>query len=194
VSPRAREEIVRPRLQSGSCARPLNFSVRRQMNAVPTFDLAVTYDDASLRAAARVLFARLWRWMLPWTAGAMGSLLLVAILLWYFRQSTLIWYLAAFALANVCMWAYTRWNIQRRLMKRLSKSAQIRLTAIDFSIASAGESHTFPWARFKSTSTDEHNLYLFLTKTAAFVLPIREVPSEALQFVIAHVGAHATAV
>jgi hypothetical protein len=174
--------------------RPLNFTVRRQMNAVPTFDLDVTYDDASLRAAARVLFARYWRWMLPWTAGAVASLLLAAILLWYVRLSTLIWFLVIFAVANVCMWGYTRWNIQRRLMKRLSKSAQIRLTATDFSITSAGESHTFPWTRFKSTFNDDHNLYLFLTKTAAFVLPTREVPPEALQFVIAHVGANATAV
>jgi hypothetical protein len=30
VSPRVREDSVHPRLQSGACARPLNFTVRRQ--------------------------------------------------------------------------------------------------------------------------------------------------------------------
>jgi len=31
VSPRAREEIVRPRLQSGAGVRPLNFTVRSHL-------------------------------------------------------------------------------------------------------------------------------------------------------------------
>jgi len=164
------------------------------MNAVPPFDLDVTYDEASLRAAGRVLFARFWRWMLPWTAGGALSLLLGAILLWYVRLPTLIWYLVLLAVGNAGMWAYTRWNLQRRLRRRLSKTAQIRLTAADFSITAAGESHTFPWSRFKSTFTDDHNLYLFLTKTAAFILPTRTVPAEAQRFAIAQVRGHATAV
>jgi len=87
-----------------------------------------------------------------------------------------------------------RWNIQRRLIRNLAKSVQVRLTPADFSITTAGESHTFAWARFKSTFTDDQNLYLFLTKTAAFFLPIRVVPAEAQQFAIAQVAARATAV
>ncbi len=79
-------------------------------------------------------------------------------------------------------------------MKRLGKAVQIRLTQADFTVASQGESHTFPWSRFKSTFTDEENLYLFLTRTAAFVVPKRSLTPEAQQFVIGRVDTHATAV
>ena len=79
-------------------------------------------------------------------------------------------------------------------MKRLGKAVQIRLTQADFTVASQGESHTFPWSRFKSTFTDEENLYLFLTRKAAFVVPKRSLTPEAQQFVIGRVGTHATAV
>jgi hypothetical protein len=40
VSPRAREDSVRPRLQSGACVRPLNFTVRR----TPMASLKVVRD------------------------------------------------------------------------------------------------------------------------------------------------------
>jgi hypothetical protein len=160
---------------------------------VPAFDLTITYDDAAVRAAARVLFARFWRRMLPWTAGALLSLLVGAILLWYVQVTAPIWFLVLVVVADGCLWAYTRWNMQRRLMKRLGKSARIRLTTADFTISSEGESHTFPWTRFRSTLADEHNLYLFVSKTAAFVVPTRELPLDARQFVISHVNAHAAA-
>ena len=39
MSPRAREEIVRPRLQLGAIVRPLSFTVRRL--SVPTYDVVV---------------------------------------------------------------------------------------------------------------------------------------------------------
>jgi hypothetical protein len=38
VSPRVREESVHPRLQLGARVRPLNFTVRRQIVATPSFD------------------------------------------------------------------------------------------------------------------------------------------------------------
>ena len=158
------------------------------------FDLTVTYDDTSIRAAARVLFARFWRRMLPWTAGALLSLLVGAILLWYVQVTALIWFLLLIVVADAFLWAYTRRNMQRRLMKRLGKSAQIRLTSADFTISSEGESHTFPWTRFRSTLADEHNLYLFVSKTAAFVVPTGKLPPDARQFVLSHVSAHAATV
>ena len=71
---------------------------------------------------------------------------------------------------------------------------QVRLTQADFSIASDGELHTFPWSRFKSTLTDDHNFYLFITKRAAFVLPTTGLTPEAQQFAIARVREHVTAV
>jgi hypothetical protein len=46
VSPRAPEGIVRPRLQSGACARPLNFTVRGTYSgAVPKSNSARPYRE-----------------------------------------------------------------------------------------------------------------------------------------------------
>jgi hypothetical protein len=161
---------------------------------MPPFELIATYDDASVKAAARVLFRAVWRSLLPLTVVALLSALWAAGLLWYVRLTTLLWFVLAYLGFGVLNWLFTRRMIQRRLMKQLSKSVQIRLTLADFSITSEDESHTFPWARFKSALTDEHNLYLFVTKRAAFVFPLRGLTPEAQQFAIARVGDHATAV
>ena len=185
---------MRPRRPGALLCGPSTSPLDGNFLAVAVFDLTVIYDDTSVRAAARVLFARFWRRMLPWTAGALLSLLVGAILLWYVRLTALIWFLLLFVVADAFLWGYTRWNMQRRLVKRLGKSAHIRLTTADFTISSESESHTFPWTRFRSTLADEHNLYLFVSKTAAFVLPTRELPPDAREFVISHVNAHATAV
>ena len=164
------------------------------MNGAPAFDFTVTYDAASLRAAVRVLFVRYWRWLLPWTALAALCVIFAVFLLWYVGLSRLIPYVVLYAGACLILWIFTRWNIQRRLMRRLGKSAQIRLTPGDFSISSEGESHTFPWTQFKFSHSDERNLYLFMSKTVAFVLPTSALPDGAQQFVIAHIGGRANAV
>ena len=161
---------------------------------MPPFDLTATYDAASLRAAASVLFRRFWVSQLPFTAAAFVSVLVAATLLWYFRVAGLNWLLPAYLALFVALWVFTRWNIQRRLMKRLGKSVNVRLTSTDFSVASDGELHTFPWTRFKSILTDDHNLYLFITKRAAFVVPTTGLPLEAQQFAIARVREHGAAV
>jgi hypothetical protein len=164
------------------------------VNAVPPFELTATYDEVSLRAAGRVLFRRYWKSQLPFTASAVLSVFVAAALLWYVRVTWWMWFPSAYLVAVVILWAFTRWNIRRRLMKRLGKSVQVRLTLADFSIISEGESHTFPWARFKSTLIDEHNLYLFITKRAAFVFPTQGLTPEAQQFAVTRVGLAATAV
>ncbi len=68
------------------------------------------------------------------------------------------------------------------------------MTPADFTITWDGESHTFPWTRFKSALTDEHNLYLFLTKRTAHVVPTQGVAPAAVQFAITRVDSGAAAV
>jgi hypothetical protein len=128
------------------------------------------------------------------TAGAVLSVLIAAAILWYSRLIGLMWVCLAYPIVIALSLMLVRWGIHRRLMKRLGKSVQIRLTVADFSITSEGESHTYPWARFKSTLTDEHNLYLFITSRLAFVFPTQELTPEAQQFVVARVAEHAAAV
>jgi len=161
---------------------------------VPPFEHSATYDEASLDAAARVLFMRLWMWQLPWEVGAILAVLGTATFLWYLRLHGLAWFCVAYPLLFPILWLLSRRRIQRPLMKRLGKAVEVRMTQRDFSIASEGESHTFPWSRFKSTVTDDHNLYLFVTKRSALVVPIQGMSSGALQFASARVGAHGTAV
>jgi len=133
-------------------------------------------------------------WQLPLTVGAILCVLGTGLFLWYLRMYGLAWILFAYPLVFPVLWMFGRWGIQLRLMKKLGKAVQVRMTEGDFSIASEGESHTFPWSRFKSTLTDDHNLYLFLTKRSALVVPTQGVSSEAVQFAIGRVGARGTAV
>ena len=165
------------------------------MGAVPPFEFSGTYDAASLNAATRVLFRRLWLWQLPLTCGAVLVVLGTGLWLWwYLRMHGLAWFCFAYPLLFPVLWMFSRWSIQQRLMKKLSKPVQVRMTEGDFSIASEGESHTYPWSRFRSTDNDDHNLYLFLTKRSALVVPTHGISSDALQFAVGRVGARGTAV
>jgi YcxB-like protein len=164
------------------------------VEAVPPFELTAKYDEACLRAATRVLFRRLVMWQLPLTVAVVLGVIGCAVFLWYLRLRGLAWILVAYPLLFPVLWLFGRWNIQRSLMKRLGKSVHVRMTSEDFSIALEGESHTFPWSRFKSTLTDEHNLYLFIAKRTAFIVPTQGVVPDALEFAIARVGVRGTAV
>ena len=165
------------------------------MGAVPPFEVAGTYDEETIRAAARVLFTRLWMRQLPFTGGAILVVLGTGLWLWwYVRMHGLAEFCFAYPLLFPLLWMFSRWSIQQRQMKKLGKAVQVRMTEGDFSIASEGESHTYPWSRFKSTLTDDRNLYLFLTKTSALVVPTQGISRDAVQFAIERVGARGTAV
>ena len=164
------------------------------MEAVPPFELTATYDEACLRAATRVLFRRLVMWQLPLTVAVVLGVLGCAVFVWHLHLRGLAWALLAYPLLFPALWLFGRWNIQRSLTKRLGKTVQVRMTSEGFSIALEGESHTFPWSRFKSTFIDEHNLYVFITKRTAFIVPTKGAVPDALQFAIERVGARGTAV
>jgi hypothetical protein len=147
------------------------------------------YDESSLRAAARTLFRVYWRRMRLWAVGAFASMLLVAALLWYFRIFDLLWFPLVFLVVNPLLWVWIRRKMSARMMKKVGKSAEIRLTPVDFTIVSGGEAHTFPWGRFKATATDQCNLYLFVTVTAAYVLPTQNLRAELQEFAVAQIAA-----
>ena len=50
-----------------------------------------------------------------------------------------------------------------------------------------GDTHTFTWKRFKSFQQDGENFYLFIFRTMAYILPIRQVGESAIEFAKAHV-------
>jgi uncharacterized membrane protein len=82
VSPRAREESVHPRLQSGACARPLNFTVREQR---PVRTAAILF--ALLVATIAVFNAIAWTNGAPvrvtvLMAASVGVYCALSILLW----------------------------------------------------------------------------------------------------------------
>ena len=92
-------------------------------------------------------------------------------LLWYFRLLELLWFPLFLMILFPTLWVISRLRIQRRLMKRVGASIQVRATDSDFTFISEGESHTLPWSRIVSTATDDRNIYLFITKNAALILP-----------------------
>ena len=152
------------------------------MNSKESFELAVTYDEEALRAAGGMLFRRYWRARAPIFGGGIVGLLVCGGLLAYFRLYSMLWWVALLVVANFTTWPYIRWSIRRKLMKNAGKSAQIRLTAADFSTSSDGASLTLPWTRIKFAEEDEQNLYLFVGRTTAFIVPRRGTDPIAIQF------------
>jgi len=55
VSPRVRVDIVHPRLQSGACARPLNFTVRRRVNLARIGAVVVLWGTKLLLVTRNVI-------------------------------------------------------------------------------------------------------------------------------------------
>lgn len=151
-------------------------------------DVAVTYDAPSLHAAAALMFRKYLRSLLPIASGGLIALLLFTLWAWfYLHVKFLLWFPVLFLVADTVALVFARRRIDRRILKRLGKTAQIRLTDSDVSITGEGESHTLPWRRFRSVVADKYNLYLFASKTSAVILPIPEESAEARVYVISHV-------
>jgi hypothetical protein len=105
----------------------------------------------------------------------------------YLRFFPWLWWLGLYLILWPVLWAYIWWATKRRVLKLLGKSCEVRLTQSDFTIMSDGDSHTFPWKRFKSFQLDAENLYLFLGPSLAYILPIRQVGEAAIDCAKAHV-------
>ena len=158
------------------------------MNDAQVFDLTITYDEVALRAAAGVLFWRHWKSKLRMTIGSVVALLFAAGMLIYFRFFSLLWWVGLYLVGLLALWVYVRWATGRRILKLLGKSLKIRMTQIDLSIMSAGESHTYPWTRINSFRLNGEILYLFIARAAAYILPVRQVGKPAIDFAMSRIG------
>lgn len=157
----------------------------------PAFEFTIVYDADSARAAARVITRRSWGVSLKLTA-LLTTLAVVAVI-WLARQNGVTWFywaLLPLVLAHVGQ-AWLIWRQSQRWMKTFVGSARVTLSENDFGFASASGSHVVPWSLFKASQRDSLNLFLFLSKTAAIVVPTKGVSSAAVEFMIDHVATKA---
>ena len=110
--------------------------------------------------------------------------------IWLAREGGATWFYWAL-LPLVVAHAGQAWLIRRqaqRWMKTFVGSARVTLSEDDFGIASESGSHAVPWRLFKASQRDSRNLFLFLSKTAAIVIPTKGVSEAAVEFMIDHVA------
>ena len=86
------------------------------------------------------------------------------------------------------IWPFQRWAIASRAKRSLGSSTDVTFTSAGISIGSAAGSYQQPWSRFVSTEVDAANLYLFVSAINAITIPRKDVPVEAMEFAMDHVG------
>ncbi len=153
----------------------------------PTFQFTITYDEESARAAARLITMRMWGGLLKVTA-VLTPLAVVAVI-WLARVAGATWFywmLLPLAVGHAGQ-AWLIWRQSRRWMKMFVGSARVTLSENDFGIASERGSHVVPWSLFKASHRDSRNVFLFLSKTAAVVIPTKGLSAAAVEFMIDHV-------
>ena len=160
----------------------------------PAFEFAIVHDADSARAAARVVTMRVWGVLLK-MASVLTPLSVVAVI-WLARElgdTWLYWVLLLVVVAHAGQ-AWLIWRQSRRLMKEfMGYSARVTLSENDFGLVSEKGSHVLPWRVFKASQRDSRNLFLFLSKTAAIVIPTKGVSAAAVEFMIDHVRSNSSA-
>ncbi len=153
----------------------------------PAFEFTIVYDADSARAAARVITMRMWGRLLKLTA--VLTPLSVFAVIWLARVAGATWFywaLLPLVVAHAGQ-AFLIWRQSRQWMKMFVGSARITLSENDVGIASENGSHVVPWRLFKAWHRDSQNVFLFLSKTAAIVIPTKGVSTAAVEFMIDHV-------
>jgi hypothetical protein len=158
------------------------------MSEAQVFDLSITYDEAALRAAAKMLFWRHWKSRLRMNVVSALAILCGAGMFIYLRLFSLLWWIGLYFFLFFALWVYIRWLTERRALKLLGKSSRIRMTQADFSVMAEGDTHTFVWKRFNSFQRDSENFYLFIFRNIAYILPVLQVSESAIDFAKAQVG------
>src|SRR5271156_4033487 len=158
------------------------------MNDAQAFELTIIYDEASLRSAAALLFWRHWKSKWRMNAVTLVAMLCAAGMFIYLGFFSWIWWVGVSLIVMFALWVYIRWATERRVLKLLGKTVKMRLAEDDFTIRSEGDSHTFVWKRFNSYQLDSENLYMFLGRTLAYMLPLRQASEGAIDFAKAHIG------
>jgi hypothetical protein len=157
------------------------------MNVAQVFELFIIYGETELRAAARMLFWRHWKSRLWMSILSVLGMLCISGAFVYFRFFSMLWWVALYFAVSFILWAYVRWRTERRTLKLLGKSVSIRMTQVNFSVMTEGDTHTFTWKRFKSFQQDGENFYLFIFRTMAYILPIQQAGESAIEFAKAQV-------
>ena len=83
--------------------------------------------------------------------------------------------------------AWLIWRQSRRWMGTFAGSARVTLSENDLGIVSDNGSHAVPWRLFKASHRDSRNVFLFVSKTAAVVIPTNGVSAAAVEFMLDHV-------
>jgi hypothetical protein len=148
------------------------------------FEFTIVYDADSAKAAVRVIVLRVWGVLVKATA-VLTTLCVVAVV-WLAREDGAAWFywaLIPLVVAHAGQ-AWMIWRQSQRLMKKFAGSARVTLSEDSFGFASANGSHVVPWRLFKAAQRDSRNLFLYVSKTAAIVIPTKGVPPAAVQFMI----------
>ena len=160
------------------------------MNVAQVFELHVTYEETELRAAASMLFWRQWKSKLWMNVLSVFGMICISVMFIYLRFFSMLWWVVLYFAVSLILWVYVRWLTERRTLKLLGKSVSVRMSPAEFSVMTEGDTHTFTWKRFKSFQQDGENLYLFIFRTMAYILPIRQVGESAIEFAKTQVAAN----
>ncbi len=156
----------------------------------PAFEFTVVYDADAARAAARVITMRTWGGLLKVTA--ILTPLSVFAVIWLARVAGATWFywvLLPLVVGHAGQ-LYLIVRQARRLKNTWTGSARVTLSDSDFGIASENGSHVVPWRLFKASQRDSRNVFLFLSKTAAIVIPTKGVSAAAVKFMMDHVSSN----
>ena len=156
----------------------------------PAFEFTIVYDADSARAAARVITMRMWGGLLKVTA--VLTPLSVFAVIWLAQVAGFTWFywmLLPLVVGHAGQ-AWLIWRQSRRWMQTFAGSARVTLSENDFGIATENGVHAVPWRRFNASHRDSRNVFLFLSKTAAIVIPTKGVSAAAVEFIIDHVSSN----
>ncbi len=153
------------------------------MSDAQVFELTFAYDQASLRAAAAVLFWRHWKSKLRTTlVSVFISILGTGGMFVYLRFFSWLWWLGLYLILWPVLWAYVWWATKRRVLSCLANRARCSLRSLTSRLCRTVTRIRSFGNDSKSFQLDAENLYLFLGPSLAYILPIRQIGEAAIDF------------
>jgi hypothetical protein len=155
------------------------------------YEFSITYDQESVRCAARTMFTSTWR-----------RPLIPIIVLGFVLGTGAVFYLNTIPELAIIKWicvglvflppigyVYLYRTMSQRMFTQLTGTANIKLTKSKFSLSSARGSSTVPWSAFQFLKRDERNILLYTSRIAAVIIPTEGIPDEAVEFLLRRVPA-----
>jgi hypothetical protein len=146
-------------------------------------ELIVKYDDRSLAAAAKTLFFHRWHPLFPWIAtGLTMFALTVGVTSLVLRGpivTTAIFLSAGIlsTLGSLTGFAQHR----RRIMRRSGQVARLELGERVLQVDSASGAAEIPWKSLVQIDKDSLNVFLFVSRGAAIIIPTGSIPAAAME-------------